>query len=288
MCHLNQKQEGDSLLSLIKYWWPTQKENLSGLRYVDAKEMHRLVALCLEDLHNSDDCNKTAVHLPTKIVAEVEELCENAPANDRKRCAACVCMLVSACMTMINATAIGNRKLMWAQSYLQKKMEQFENVDNLFEELWDYIEEVGAEELAECATILYEGKKGLDENAIAYFPFGFLSLDKVKELYLLLRNKSYIEECVTEDDFLQLFGCKKIEKNISPIKWLLNKDDLLLLLRGIYDKWTIKEKPSWASITSIAHAHFLSKDGTQYNEQMKLKTSYKGENSDISVFLATL
>lgn len=285
MCYLNLQTENKALLSVIERWWPTQKENLSRLRQVDAKEMLRLVSLCLEDLHNANDCNKTAEYLPTKIVIELEDLCENASANDRQRCAACVCMLVSACMTMINCTTIGNRKLMWAQSCLQQKMEQFEDVDQLFNGLWNCIKECGAEDVAECARILFEGT---GRNKISYFPLGFLSLDKVKELYMLLRTNHYIQECVTEDDFLQLFGCKKCQKDIAPIKWLMNKDDLLLLLRGIYEKWNDKKNHSLASITAIAHTHFLSKDGTQYNDQMKLKPSYKGKNTIISKFLATL
>lgn len=288
MCNLNLQKGNNSLLSVIERWWPTQKENLTGLRHIDAKAMLRFVLLCLEDLRNTkdcEDCKKTAGYLPTKIATEIENLCENAPANDRKRCAACVCMLVSACMTMINVTTIGNRKLMWAQSSLQRKMEQFENVDQLFDDLWKCIEECGAEEVAECARMLYDGT---GRNETKYFPLGFLSSDKVSELYMLLRTHRKIEESVTEDDFLQLFGCKNCQKGIAPIKWLLNKDDLLLLLKGIYDKWEDKEKHSWTSITAIAHTHFVKEDGTQYNEQMKLKTSYKGKNIVISDFLATL
>ena len=247
--------------------------------------MLRLVSLCFDDLHNTEDCNKTAEYLPTKIALEVENLCENAPANDRKRCAACVCMLVSACMTMINDTTIGNRRLMWAQSPLQNKMEQFENVDQLFDGLWNCIEECGAEEVAECARMLYEGT-GRKENS--YFPVGFLPLNKVQELFMMLRAHKYIEDCVTEDDFLQLFSYKSLVTDITPVKWLLNKDDLLLLLHGIYEKWNDKANHSWASITTIAHILFLGKNGKQYNAKMKLKTSYKGTNTDISNFLATL
>lgn len=115
-----------------------------------------------------------------------------------------------------------------------------------------------------------------------------LSVEKTKELYLLLRENAFIENSLSEEDFLQLFGIKKSSKVLAPVKWLANKNDLLLLLQGIYQHWSERGSISQTKLKQIAHARFVNKKGEHYSTQMKIRESYKGENLIISDFLATL
>lgn len=120
-----------------------------------------------------------------------------------------------------------------------------------------------------------------------YFPVGLLAIGKVKELYLLLRNEKFIEESVTEEDFLQVFGYRKSTQSLAPIKWLKNNSEFVALIKGIYSKRPGQIDCSQNKILEIAKQLFVGKDGEPY-KSMKGKNEFSYDRDKVNKFLATL
>lgn len=269
----------DEIAEIFEPWWDERIETLPEMADMSLEDVIDLVLGYMQRFRSAEDFDVEAQRIANKLLTDVRKKAIKADPLQQTQCAALVLNMLLTFMRLV-----GDKKLTEASRSLHAIMESksvstFASSKSIYSCLTEH-----ALDLQKALKVIWEG----DAKDSACFPLGFLSLEKTKGLYIVLRCQNIIEEAVMEEDFLQLFGCRNSSQKPEQIKWLANKDDLLFLLRHIYDKWTREDKPSWESIKKIAHAYFVKKDGTQYNEQMSEKDSYKGKNAHIVKFVATL
>jgi len=164
------------LLPIVEEWWLMHKEKINGVAAVTPKVIvnQALTSLCF--LQQSDYSESDACKIPARISSSMAELCNEAQLADKQKCVAAICQVLSDC-----AVIIEDRKLIHIQGELQIKIREYEPVEDLQDDFFDYIPDERFDDLQSWLKSIWSHPISLNSEFedVPDRYFSFFNLDKV-------------------------------------------------------------------------------------------------------------